>query len=433
VSAIEPGTRVGPYQIINALPGGQGGMALVYLAASSDTRSPDFRVALKITKAATGRGPRREEMQDLYYDALSNEVETLRKLKHPNIVRLYPIEIEARITPYIARANDLPGKPWYCVMEYLSGGSLATILEHVPGGQLPLPTAVEIVYQIALALDYIHSKTYAHLDVKPDNILFRQSFDSATPEAVLIDFGIARREKQRGLPAGAASYMAPERIRFVQDPEDVRIKDQRLCDSFSIGVILYRSVAGKLPFARQGKSTTTETVLREEAVPISQYVRGVPPVMEDIIMRCFSKDPGRRPTMQELLAALDEAVPAPRVTNVRPTQSSVEVREGTSVSARRPEKSTSTPRPSSTPRSGGSLVPRLIRLVFGLAGVVLLTLLLVFAWWQMGASQLNVLSSGNMPLPTRASTSPPAGSLISPTPTLARPTVTPLPTFTPSP
>ncbi|WP_455387519.1 serine/threonine-protein kinase [Petrachloros mirabilis] len=433
MAAIEPGTRVGPFQIINTLPGGQGGMALVYLAASSDARSPDFRVALKITKMATGRGARREEMQDLYFDALSNEVETLRKLKHPNIVRLYPIEIEARITPYIARANDLPGKPWYCVMEYLSGGSLATILENVPGGQLPLPTAAEIVYQIALALDYIHSKTYAHLDVKPDNILFRQSLDSVAPEAVLIDFGIARREKQKGLPAGAASYMAPERIRFVQDPDDVRIKDQRLCDSFSIGVILYRSIAGKLPFARQGKSTTTETVLREEPVPISQYVRGVPPVMEDIIMRCFSKDPGRRPLMPELLAALDEAAPAPRMANAQPALPSVDIQGESPIPARHPDKSAATYRPSTKPRSDASLVFRLNGLVFRLVGVVLLAFLLVFAWWEMGAPQFNMVNLGSTPVPAIISTVTPAGVQPSSTPTFVRPTVTPLPTFTPGP
>lgn len=421
MSPIEPGTRVGPYSIINTLPGGQGGMALVYLATATDSRSPDVRVALKITKTANGRGVRREDMQDLYYDALSNEVETLRKLKHPNIVRLYPIEIESRITPYIARANDLPGKPWYCVMEYLAGGSLADQLERVSGGQLSLPTAVEIVYQIALALDYIHSKMYAHLDVKPDNILFRQPLNStATPEAVLIDFGIARREKQKGLPAGAASYMAPERIRFVQDPDDVRIKDQRLCDVFSIGVILYRSIAGKLPFQRQGKSTTTETVLKEEPVPLSQYVRGVPPVMEDIIMRCFSKDPGKRPPMPELLAALDEAVPAPRVGSVRPNLPEIAIPEETTV--RRPPKR-ELPPPSKPIRG----------FVLRSLGAALLCLMLTFAWWQLGMPQLGTLPFVGTAVPTRLSTSAPTNTQSTSTQTLTRPTVTPLPTFTPGP
>lgn len=421
MSPIEPGTRVGPYTIINALPGGQGGMALVYLATSTDSHSLDVRVALKITKTADGRGVKREDMQDLYYDALSNEVETLRKLKHPNIVRLYPIEIEARITPYIARANDLPGKPWYFVMEYLAGGSLADQLEQVSEGQLPLPTAVEIVYQIALALDYIHSKTYAHLDVKPDNILFREPLNSGgRPEAVLIDFGIARREKQRGLPAGAASYMAPERIRFVQDPDDVRIRDQRLCDVFSLGVILYRCIAGKLPFQRQGKSTTTETVLKEEPVPLSQYVRGVPPVMEDIIMRCFAKDPGKRPTMPELLAALDEAVPAPRVGGV---QSSVpEIAAPEKTIARRPPK----PEPHPPSKSVKGFVLRLL-------GAMLLCLALAFAYWQLGMPQLSGLSIGGPAIPPRLSTAVPTVVQSTPTQTIARPTVTPFPTFTPAP
>jgi hypothetical protein len=295
-------------------------MAQVYQArlAGEEEREDNF-VALKITRT----GDERPGIQDLHFDALSNEVENLLKLKHPNINRLLPVQTDARTTPYIARANNVVGRPWYCVMEFLAGGSLATLLDKSSGGAIPLNLAVETVYQVGLALAHIHSKGIAHLDVKPDNILFRKPLsDMNKPEAVLIDFGIARKENQSGLPAGAASYMAPERIVFVRgDWDKAEFKkwfpngksiDKRPADVYSLAVVLYRAVTGKMPFSRRDKSTTTDVILGEKTVPITKYLPDSPPILTDIIDRSLDKDPTKRATISEFLSALDSAVPVPR-------------------------------------------------------------------------------------------------------------------------
>jgi len=201
-------------------------MARIYIGQFIAGGEPHY-VGLKVARTIDSRGDLLSSADmDFYSEALNNEVETLKRLRHPNIVRLYPIpqDDQSKRIPYIARALNLPGQPWYCVMEYLAGGSLEVRIRQ--SGRLPLPEAVEITYQIALALDHIHSKGFAHLDVKPDNVLFRHPVEANRAlEPVLIDFGIAAKIQKTGLQAGAVSYMSPERLRLMRGelpPEQVR-------------------------------------------------------------------------------------------------------------------------------------------------------------------------------------------------------------------
>jgi serine/threonine protein kinase len=412
---LNPGAFVGNYVIVKSLEEGEGGMAQVYVARLVEEEEEEGAlVALKITRMTEERA----DVQDLYYGALDNEVENLRKLKHPNINRLYPIQTEARTTPYIARANNISGRPWYCVMEYLAGGSLANELDQVPGGYLPLNLAVEIVYQIGLALEYIHLKGIAHLDIKPDNILFRQPLSSPQrPEAVLIDFGIARKENQTGLPAGAASYMSPERILLVRG-EIPRSKhtDQRPADVYSLAIVLFRCVTGRLPFSRRDKSTTTDVILKEQPVPITRYKADAPPALEDIINRSLTKDPAKRATISEFLAALDDAVPPPRW---KP--------------AKKPTTKTETPERVVAPTR--SRLKGIV--IIGLVGFILMVLC-------ASAALVMILNPPEIPAP---SPSPTTTAMPSPLPRTTVPgavattrppstglaTVTPFPTFTPAP
>ncbi|MBM3127621.1 MAG: hypothetical protein FJ009_03195 [Chloroflexi bacterium] len=414
---LNSGTQIGNYVIIKALEDGQGGMAQVYLARpSAEEQTEENLVALKITRTADERAGTQDTH---FFDALSNEVENLIKLRHPNINRLLPVQTEARTTPYIARANNIHGRPWYCVMEYLTGGSLANELDRGEGGRLALNLAVEIVYQIGLALEYIHLKGVAHLDVKPDNILFRKLlFGENKPEPVLIDFGIARKENQTGLPAGAASYMAPERIMLVRgDIPRSKYPDQRPADVYSLAIVLYRSVTGKLPFAKRDKSTTTDVILKEEPVPASRYLKDIPPALEDTIMRALQKDPTRRITMAEFLSALDSAVPPPRW---KPTPKSI--------------KEMGMPEPIIVAPRSRSLLP----LITGIGGLAvgsilaaLIFMLVLNSSTGTAASQISAAptASPRLPAPTEkvavsiAATPPPASF---------PPTVTPFPTFTPA-
>ena len=99
-------------------------------------------------------------------------------------------------------------------MEYLAGGPLSAWI-----GQQGLlqKEAVEIAYQVCLALEYLHSKEIAHLDVKPDNVLFcYPPANGGQLEPVLVDFGIAARTRLRAIDAGSVAYMPPERLRLLR-------------------------------------------------------------------------------------------------------------------------------------------------------------------------------------------------------------------------
>jgi len=308
-------SRVGPYKIANVLPKGKGGMARVHVGELEMPGKGVQRVALKVAKVvAPSPSKKTSSEQSFYYEALSNEVEMLKRLRHPNIVRIYPIPWARgmRRDPYIAKATNVEGAPWFCAMEYLEGGSLRDWVRKQK--KLSIEEAVEIAYQIGLALDYIHSEETAHLDVKPDNVLFRHTPSEGAPlEPVLIDFGIARRRYKTGLDAGAISYMAPERLRLARGeiaPEQV--PDQRPVDVYSLGILLYRMLTGQLPFEGESKESITSAVLKHSPTRPSHYNSQIPSHLETIILQTLEKDPRQRPVVKDLIRMLDEAVPPPR-------------------------------------------------------------------------------------------------------------------------
>jgi len=319
MARIRQNSRVGPYTVIRALPEGKGGMARIYEAIRLTEEGTELRVALKVARTAPPTRQRdrarREELEQFYFEALNNEVEYLKRLKHPSIVRLYPIPWAKGMKkdPYIARATNIAGAPWFCVMEYLQGGSLENRVRRLK--QLPLREAVEIAHQISLALDYIHSKGVAHLDVKPDNVLFRYPLEDETrPEAVLIDFGIARREgKKYGLEAGALPYMPPERLLLLRGNVAPEIEiDKTLVDVYGLGILLYKMLTGRLPFGGTSRSSITSAILHQTPTRPSRYNHDIPPAVEDIILQALDKDPQRRPSAQMLASMLDEAMSPPR-------------------------------------------------------------------------------------------------------------------------
>jgi len=315
IQQIGIGTQIGRYVIVEAKPEGAGGMSRVYIGQFMLAEDTPYYVALKIARVANPRG--QPDDVDIYSEALTNEVEMLKRLRHPNIVRLYPITYDdrRRHMPYIARATNLPGQPWYCVMEYLAGGSLEDRIRQM--GKLPLPEALEIAYQVALALDHIHSKGIAHLDVKPDNVLFRYPVEAKRPlEPVLIDFGIAAKAKKASLQAGTVAYMPPERLRLMRGevaPEQVR--DQSAVDIYGLGVLLYRMLTGHLPFEASDREHLITTILSRDPTSPRRWNRDIPAEVEGLILRTLEKDPARRPPLDEVMTYIDKALPPPRVAN----------------------------------------------------------------------------------------------------------------------
>lgn len=193
---------------------GAGGMATVYLALQ---RSLNRKVAIKIMRRNTG-----DESAEKRFML---EGQTLARLPHPNIVGVYDI-VQGDTFEYI-------------VMEFLEGGSLS---ERMRTGWLTLGDLIGIVAQIAGALQHAHDNGVVHRDLKPDNILFR---DTHTP--VLTDFGIARTDNspisritEMGMAIGTPVYMSPEQAAGGE-------VDGR-SDQYSLGVLFYEMLAKKPPF-----------------------------------------------------------------------------------------------------------------------------------------------------------------------------------------
>jgi serine/threonine protein kinase len=207
--------RIGKYDVLDIL--GRGGMGIVYRARDSRIGR---NVAIKtLTEGFSGN----EEMLKRFYQ----EAGHTGNLRHPNIVIIYDFGDE----------NGLP----YIVMEYLDGDPLDQLIrEKIP---LHLSVKLEIIEQVCLALSYAHAQGMIHRDVKPANVIVQQD-----GLAKLLDFGIARADEDRvdggmtrtGTLVGTPAYMAPERLEG--------IKFDGRSDIFSVGVVLYQLLTGRLPF-----------------------------------------------------------------------------------------------------------------------------------------------------------------------------------------
>ncbi|HHB90959.1 MAG TPA: serine/threonine protein kinase [Anaerolineae bacterium] len=306
--SLQEGVQIGPYRIVKIFPHHRGGFARVAIGVREDDTDHQTLVALKIARTDGKPG------DDTYLRALSNEVETLRRLKHPGIVSIYPIKVDDRRFSFMARATALAGQPWYFVMEYLAGGSVEDLIEQY-GAMNPV-LAAEIAQQVCMALDYMHARGYAHLDVKPNNILFRRPLmPDERPEAVLIDFGSAQKSERRAeVEAGALVYLPPERVRvMIGDKPPESVTDKAAADIYSVGVTLYRMLTGQLPFSGRRNKVTT-AILNDNPTRPYQYNPGLRQFREldELVMAMLDKRPERRPTAQEVSVRLDQIVPPPR-------------------------------------------------------------------------------------------------------------------------
>ncbi|MBM3298733.1 MAG: serine/threonine protein kinase, partial [Deltaproteobacteria bacterium] len=212
--------RLKRYDVVRLV--GSGGMGKVYLAMDKIIRRP---VAIKVFSLDSFRekDPAREKfLHDFFL-----ETQTAGALLHPNIVVIYDV----------GKKRDL----LYMVMEYVFG---KTLLEHQRAFTFGIQKSVEMVYELALALDYAHSKGVVHRDIKPENII-------VSPQGIpkITDFGIARF--QRGLrghrPAvvGSSRFMAPEQI--------LRLEQDHRVDIYQLGVVLFELLTRQTPF--KGAST----------------------------------------------------------------------------------------------------------------------------------------------------------------------------------
>lgn len=264
------------YRILEKI--GEGGMGVVYRA--HDNRL-NREVAIKVLRVDPSRrlAPEKvREIQARFY----KEAQAAARLNHPNIVAIHQV-------------GHSGGQP-YIVMEYLRGKNLLEKMEE----PLPIKEVIRTAIQICEALDYAHSQGVIHRDVKPDNIVVMED-----GRVKIADFGIARIEDadvgltKAGVLLGSPAYCSPEQLR------DFSNVDGR-ADLFSLGVILYQWLTGKLPF--EGNSSPeiiTRILSQEPALPRSLNPE-IPPSLEALIMRALAKDPSERvSSARELRAGLE--------------------------------------------------------------------------------------------------------------------------------
>lgn len=249
------------YDIVHLL--GQGGMGTVWLARE---RTLDRMVAIKVLTGENIDTPRVRER-------FRREARIAARLLHPNIVPLFAF-------------GETPDG-LYFAMGYVEGESLASRMERE--GKLPRAAAVRVLEEIADALAFAHREGVVHRDVKPENILL----DARSGRAMLADFGIARIEDaaisvtMTGVAVGTPSYMSPEQAVGVRDIDG-------RSDLYSLGVVGYRMLMGRLPFA--GGSARALMAQHAAAKP-DDLTLAVPPRdrrVAEIIMRALEKEPGAR-------------------------------------------------------------------------------------------------------------------------------------------
>ncbi len=240
---------------------GQGGMGKIFLAID---RVYNRKVALKIFVPQNLN-------EDDARERFVFEGEILKKLDHKNIIPVYDV----------GKYGDIN----YIAVEYLEGKSLKEKIHPEHGERISLNESLEVIKEIADALGYSHSKGLIHRDIKPENILFR---NNGTP--VLVDFGIAKDYSKQsnltmtGTSIGTPYYMSPEQIKGL--PPDGRN------DIYSLGVVLYEMLTGKVPYEA---SDIITVAIKHEREPIPKLPVKLSNI-QDLINKMMAKKSNDRPS-----------------------------------------------------------------------------------------------------------------------------------------
>jgi TolB-like protein/Tfp pilus assembly protein PilF/tRNA A-37 threonylcarbamoyl transferase component Bud32 len=251
-------TFAGRYQIIEEL--GHGGMGKVYKAFDKEV---NVRVALKLVKPEIAADKNTIER-------FRNELKIAREISHRNICRMYDLGREA--------------ETYFITMEYVSGEDLGSFLRRAR--RLDTGTAVSIARQVCEGLSEAHRQGVVHRDLKPGNIMI-----DGEGNAKIMDFGIARSLKGKGITGTGAMIGTPEYM----SPEQAEGKeaDQR-SDIYALGVILYKMVTGQVPF--EGETPLSVALKQKTEIPKDprELNAQLPEGLSRLILRCLEKDKEKR-------------------------------------------------------------------------------------------------------------------------------------------
>lgn len=271
--AIDPGTNIGPYKVLDSL--GAGGMGEVYLAR--DTRL-GRKIALKFLSADFTRDEERVRR-------FQQEARAASALNHPNLITIFEIgEVESI---------------HFISTEFIEGETLRQRIQSHP---MSIAEICDISIQVASALSAAHTAGITHRDIKPENIMVR-------PDGVVkvLDFGLAKLAESPdpsnsaydptaltkkvvatdpGVVMGTVSYMSPEQARGT--PVDART------DIFSFGVVMYEMIAGRVPFDGNSFGDVITSILSKRPMPLARFAPDVPAELERIVSKALAKNRDER-------------------------------------------------------------------------------------------------------------------------------------------
>ena len=266
---LDAGTRLGRYEIRSLL--GAGGMGEVYLAFDAELRR---EVALKFLPAEVAADPKRLER-------FEREAQAASALNHPNILTVHDI------------GQTADGRRFFAT-ELVRG---RTLREHIGARRLKLGEVLDIAIQIAGALveAHSHAPSIVHRDIKPENVMVRDD-----GYVKVLDFGLAKLtgrpgssvdpeaatqtlvQTDPGAVMGTVAYMSPEQA----SGKEV---DHRT-DIWSLGVVLYEMLTGRLPFAGKSTSHTIVSILDDEPPPLAAHVPDAPETLQEVVSDALTKD-----------------------------------------------------------------------------------------------------------------------------------------------
>jgi serine/threonine-protein kinase len=276
------GDRFGPYTLVDVL--GRGGMGEVHRAR--DHEHDDRLVALKVLPADLSGDPE-------YRARFRREAMQIARLSEPHV-------------PAIHRYGEIDGR-LFLDMELVPGRDLATVLA---AGPLPVATAVDVVGQVAAALDAAHAAGLVHRDVKPANVLLEER-TGRRPHVTLIDFGIATPTDpgsntaltRTGAVIGTVAYMAPER--FLAEPAGPP------ADVYSLACVFHELLTGLPPFPRDQLELVMAAHLHRPPPAPSAARADLPAGFDPVVARGMAKRPGDRFASAGALAAAARAALSP--------------------------------------------------------------------------------------------------------------------------
>jgi serine/threonine protein kinase/Tol biopolymer transport system component len=279
--SIATGTRIGRYEVQALI--GAGGMGEVYRALDTELHRP---VALKFLPAAFAADERR-------MNRFIQEARAASALNHPNILTIYEI----------GQANE---GARYFATEFVDG---VTLRERMASQPLKLGEMLDVAIQVASALSAAHAAGIVHRDIKPENVMLRRD-----GYVKVLDFGLAKLTEREsaidteaatralvntdpGAVMGTVAYMSPEQARGLE--VDART------DIWSLGVVLYELVTGRLPFMGATPTDIILAIVAKDPLPLATYTARAPEALEWIVTEALTKEREERTqTARELLKKL---------------------------------------------------------------------------------------------------------------------------------